>query len=48
MNIPLFGPKQSLAKIYSSKSGGLKLLSNVARKEKALFSCNKSVQDIHS
>ena len=32
LNIPLFGPKQSLAKLYSSKSGGLKLLSGAAKK----------------
>ena len=32
LNIPLFGPQQSLAKIYSTKSGGLKILGNAARK----------------
>lgn len=48
LDIPLFGPKQNLAKLYSTKSGSLKILRNAAKKEKAPFCLNKLVQDIHS
>jgi IQ domain-containing protein H len=32
LNVPVMGPNQSLAKLYSTKSGGLKLLSNTAKR----------------
>ena len=32
LNFPIFGANQSIAKLYSTKSGGLKMLSNAAKK----------------
>ena len=46
--MPLLAPQQSIAKLYSTKSGGLKLLSNVAKKEKCPFQVPKSVVSIFS
>jgi len=32
LNVPILGPNQSIAKLYSTKSGGLKMLSNATKK----------------
>ena len=48
LEMPVFAPHQNIAKLYSTKSGAIKLLSNVAKKEKSPFTVPKSVVNIFS
>jgi IQ domain-containing protein H len=48
LNLPILGPNQNVAKLYSTKSGALKILSNIAKKEKSPFEVPKSVVSIFS
>ena len=48
LNVPIIGPNQNIAKLYSTKSGGLRMLSNAAKKEKCPFQTPKSVVSVFS